>query len=227
MTPNHRLLIIDDDEDLNSLLQEYLLRFGHQLDTATTASDGLTALRNKPPELIILDLMLPDKDGLSLCREIRGEWNIPIIMLTARGEVSDRIVGLEFGADDYMAKPFEPRELAARIETVLRRTVNATPAKCIQANGLTLETETRRVSLDGKNLDLTSMEFELLQAFMVSRGRVLTREQLLEKLRGFDAHVFDRAIDMHVSRLRQKLNEDARSPRFIKTVWRTGYQFIG
>ncbi len=227
MTRIHRLLMIDDDEALGQLLAEYLTRFGHQLQVATTAARGLDALRASAPELVILDIMLPDKDGLTVCREIRDQWDIPIIMLTARGEVSDRILGLELGADDYMAKPFEPRELAARIDTVLRRTQKAQSVKSLQSNGLTLEPETRRVTLDGELLDLTSMEFELLMAFLSARGRVLSRDQLLERLRGMDAQVFDRAIDMHVSRLRQKLGEDARSPRFIKTVWRTGYQFIG
>ncbi len=227
MTRTHRLLMIDDDEDLNALLQEYLARFGHKLSTAVTAGAGMRELHRDPPDLIILDIMLPDKDGLTLCREIRSECDTPIIMLTARGEVTDRILGLELGADDYIPKPFEPRELVARIETVLRRAANARPAKSLHRNGLVLEPETRRVFLDGRALDLTSMEFELLQALMESRGRVMTRDRLLEQLRGFDADVFDRAIDMHVSRLRQKLGEDARTPRFIKTVWRTGYQFIG
>ena len=222
-----QLLMIDDDVDLNALLQEYLGQFGFNLETAATAGEGLRRFKETSPDLIILDLMLPDKDGLTLCKEIRAEYNVPIIMLTARGGVTDRIVGLELGADDYMAKPFEPRELVARIETVLRRTAGPQPGNALQAGELTLHPETRRVILADKELELTSMEFELLKALMESSGRVLTRDQLLQKLRGFDAEVYDRSVDMHISRLRQKLGEDPRAPRFIKTIWRTGYQFTG
>ncbi len=148
-------------------------------------------------------------------------------MLTARGDVPDRILGLEFGADDYVPKPFEPRELVARVETLMRRSRD-TPARKMSANGgLVLETEMRRVTLAGSELELTSMEFELLRILMESRGRVLTREMLLRKLRGIDADIYDRSVDMLISRLRKKLDDDSRSPRFIKTIWRTGYQFVG
>ncbi len=224
---SHRLLMIDDDVDLNALLTEYLARFGHRLVTATTAAEGLLKLQRDGADLIILDLMLPDKDGLTLCREIRSEFDVPIVMLTARGEVADRILGLELGADDYLAKPFEPRELVARIESVLRRSTGLGPEDALTCRGLRLETETRRVVLDGDDVDLTTMEFELLRVLMASRGRVMSRDRLLEKLRGLDADVYDRSIDMLVSRLRHKLADDSRAPRFIKTVWRTGYQFVG
>ncbi len=226
-TPGHRLLMIDDDVDLNALLGEYLARFGHRLRTATTAAEGLRALARDRPDLLILDIMLPDKDGLTLCREIRAEHDVPIVMLTARGEVADRVVGLELGADDYVPKPFEPRELVARIESVLRRYAARGPRDALTCEGLRLEVETRRVVLDGADVELTTMEFELLRVLMASRGRVMSRDRLIEKLRGFDADVYDRSIDMLVSRLRHKLGDDARSPRFIKTVWRTGYQFVG
>jgi DNA-binding response OmpR family regulator len=223
----YRLLMVDDDVDLNALLSEYLQRFGHQLLTATTAADGWRALRAERPDLVILDIMLPDKDGLTLCREIRAEHDLPIVMLTARGEVADRILGLELGADDYLAKPFEPRELVARIESVLRRAAGRSKNRELSCRGLTLGVETRRVTLDGADLELTTMEFELLRVLMESHGRVLSRNRLIEKLRGFDAEVYDRSIDMMVSRLRQKLGDDSKAPRFIKTVWRTGYQFVG
>lgn len=222
-----RLLMIDDDVDLNGLLTEYLARFGYRLVTATSALEGRRALRRDGADLIILDIMLPDVDGLTLCREFRSEFEIPIVMLTARGDVADRIVGLEMGADDYLPKPFEPRELVARIESVLRRSGNREPQNVLACKGLCVETETRCVILDGGEIDLTTMEFELLRALMESRGRVLSRDRLLDKLRGLEADVFDRTIDMHISRLRTKLDDNSRAPRFIKTVWRTGYQFIG
>ena len=225
---NYRILIIDDDADLNALLTEYLGRFGHQLRSATNAARGLIELRRELPDLVILDIMLPDIDGLTLCREIRDEFNVPIVMLTARGEVADRVMGLELGADDYLAKPFEPRELVARIQSVIRRSAGrAATAEALDFDGLRLEKETRRVTLDGKAVELTTMEFELLLTLMQSNGRVFSRNHLIERLRGIDAEVYDRSVDMLVSRLREKLGDDAQSPRFIKTVRLTGYQFVG
>ena len=223
---NH-ILMIDDDVDLNALVTEYLARFGHQLQTATTAARGMAALRRERPDLVILDIMLPDIDGLSLCREIRSEFDVPIIMLTARGEVADRVLGLELGADDYLSKPFEPRELVARIQSVIRRSENRQNHDVLQSDGLSLEKQTRRVSLDGRDIELTTMEFELLSVLMESHGRVLSRNRLIERLRGIDADVYDRSIDMLVSRLRDKLDDDSQTPRFIKTVRLTGYQFVG
>jgi len=219
--------MIDDDSNLNKLLTEYMAGFGYRLVTAISAMQGRQLLRQHGADLIILDLMLPDIDGLTLCRELRAQYDTPIIMLTARGEVADRVVGLEMGADDYVPKPFEPRELVARIESVLRRVSPRGDRQVLHCEGLSLEVETRRVSCDGQEVDLTTMEFELLRVFMESHGRVLSRDRLLDKLRGLEADVFDRSIDMLVSRLRNKLGEDSRAPRFIKTVWRTGYQFIG
>ncbi len=199
----YRLLIIDDDTSLNELLVEYFDRFGHKLTTATTAANGRYLLRRDDPDLLILDVMLPDADGMELCRTIRSESDIPILMLTARGDVPDRVLGLEFGADDYVPKPFEPRELVARVETLMRRT-RETPARRLTAGGgLVLETETRRVTLRGTEIEMTAMEFELLRILMESRGRVLSRDLLLRKLRGIDADIFDRSVDMLISRLRK------------------------
>jgi len=226
-TSQNHILMIDDDVDLNALVTEYLAKFGHRLQTATTAAKGMMALRRERPDLIILDIMLPDTDGLTLCREIRNEFDIPIIMLTARGEVADRVLGLELGADDYLSKPFEPRELVARIQSVIRRSDNRQNPDVLLSDGLSLEKQTRRVSLDGREIELTTMEFELLSVLMESHGRVLSRNRLIERLRGFDADVYDRSIDMLVSRLRDKLGDDSKAPRFIKTVRLTGYQFVG
>jgi len=222
----YRLLMIDDDASLNELLVEYFDRFGHTLTTATTAAAGRTLLRRDDPDLLILDVMLPDADGFELCRSIRSTSDLPIVMLTARGDLPDRVLGLEFGADDYIPKPFEPRELVARVETLMRRS-RETRRRRLSAGGLVLETETRRVTLHGAELELTSLEFELLRILMESGGRVLTREMLLRRLRGIDSDIYDRSVDMLISRLRRKLADDFRSPRYIKTIWRNGYQFAG
>jgi len=219
--------MIDDDADLNALVSEYLERFAHRLVSATSATRGMAELRRERPDLIILDIMLPDTDGLSLCREIRSEFDVPIIMLTARGEVADRVLGLELGADDYLSKPFEPRELVARIQSVIRRSAGRENPDLLISDGLCVDKQTRRVTLDEREIDLTTMEFKLLSVLMESRGRVLSRNRLIEHLRGIEADVYDRSIDMLVSRLRDKLGDDSQSPRFIKTVRLTGYQFVG
>jgi len=223
----YRLLMIDDDLSLNELLTEYFDRFGHTLATATTAAAGRSMLRRDEPDLLILDVMLPDADGMQLCRTIRAESDIPIVMLTARGDLPDRVLGLEFGADDYIPKPFEPRELVARVETLMRRSRGIHARRLAAGGGLVLEIDTRRVTLSGAAIELTSLEFELLRILMESRGRVLTREMLLRRLRGIDADIYDRSVDMLISRLRRKIGDDSRSPRYIKTIWRTGYQFAG
>jgi DNA-binding response OmpR family regulator len=223
----YRLLMIDDDTSLGGLLVEYFERFGHALATAATAADGRHRLRRDDPDLLILDVMLPDADGMELCRTIRAESDVPILMLTARGDVPDRVLGLEYGADDYLPKPFEPRELVARVETLLRRSRDTTARRLSAAGGLVLETETRRVTLGEEPVELTAMEFELLRVLMDSRGRVLSRERLLRELRGIDADSYDRSVDMLISRLRKKLADDSRRPRFIKTIRGAGYQFVG
>ena len=222
-----RILIIDDDVSLNALLTEYLQGFGHTLVSETTAAAGRQRLRRELPDLLILDVMLPDTDGLTLCREFRAEYDLPIIMLTARGEVADRVMGLELGADDYVPKPFEPRELVARIQSVIRRVRDRARSEVLVCDGLRLETETRRVELDGNDVELTTMEFALLKGLMESRGRVMSRDRLIERLRGIDADVYDRSIDMLISRLREKLGDEPRKPRFIRTVRMGGYQFVG
>ena len=226
-TEHYDILIIDDDVDLNTLLTEYLQGFGHSLRSATTAAAGRDQLRRELPDLLLLDVMLPDTNGLELCREFRAEYDLPVIMLTARGETADKVMGLELGADDYVHKPFEPRELVARIQSVIRRTQERLNMETLVCEGLRLETETQRVELDGRGVELTTTEFELLKGLMQSRGRVLSRDQLIERLRGFDADVYDRSVDMLVSRLREKLGDNPRKPRFIRTVRLSGYQFVG
>jgi len=222
-----RILIIDDDVELNTLLEEYLQGFGHRLTSATTAAAGREQLRRELPDLLILDVMLPDTDGLTLCREFRADYDLPIVMLTARGDTADKVMGLELGADDYLAKPFEPRELVARIQSVIRRSQDRSAAAVLVCDGLRLELETHRIDVDGKAVELTTMEFELLKDLMQSRGRVMSRDRLIERLRGFDADVYDRSVDMLVSRLREKLGDDPKQPRFIRTVRMSGYQFVG
>jgi DNA-binding response OmpR family regulator len=223
----YNILIVDDDVDLNGLLTEYLQGFGHSLTSATSADAGRKQLRRALPDLLILDVMLPDTDGLTLCRELRESYDVPIIMLTARGEVADRVMGLEFGADDYLAKPFEPRELVARITSVIRRSRDRIQGDVLACDGLRLEVQTRRVEVDGNYVELTTMEFALLEHLMKSQGRVLSRDHLIERLRGFDGDVYDRSIDMLVSRVREKLGDDPQKPRFIRTIRLGGYQFIG
>lgn len=224
------ILIIDDDRSLNELLKAYLGQFGMEVLTAVRPDEGLTLLRTKAPALIILDIMLPGRDGFSLCREIRKESSVPIIMLTARGELADRVAGLELGADDYPPKPFEPRELVARMQSLLRRAgtaqTNDARAEHLQADALTVDLRGRRAWLHGTELDLTTSEFEILALFLSRPGVVLTRDEIMDKIRGIDWEAFNRSIDVAVSRLRQKLQDDPKRPRYIKTVWGTGYLFL-
>lgn len=172
--------------------------------------------------------MLPGQDGFEVCRNIRKVSSVPVIMLTARGEVTDRIVGLEIGADDYMPKPFEPRELVARIQNVLRRSANQKQqSEQLYYEGLSVDLERRSAELDGEPLELTTMEYQLLALFANNPGKTYTRDEILNELRGIDAQLFSRSVDILVSRLRQKLGDTSKQVRFIKTVWGTGYAFIG
>jgi DNA-binding response OmpR family regulator len=225
MTPT--ILIIDDDARLNQLLKDFLKDFGYQVITTTHPAKGLKKLKQAFPDLVILDIMLPEMDGFEVCRAIRQTSKIPIIMLTARGEVTDKVVGLELGADDYLAKPFEPRELVARIQSVLRRAKQLSDNQTLIFDRLTIDLDKRIALLDGHPVDLTTNEFTALALLARNSGKVMTRDQILQELRGMDCDAFNRSVDIAVSRLRQKLNDDPRSPEFIKTVWGTGYVFIG
>lgn len=224
------ILIIDDDRSLNELLKTYLGQFGLQLLTAVHPDEGLTLLRTQTPALVILDVMLPERDGFSVCREIRKESRVPLIMLTARGELADRVSGLELGADDYLSKPFEPRELVARIQSLLRRAgIERAPEprdERIHADDLLIDLRGRRVWLRHTELELTTSEFDILALFLRHPGTALTREQMLDTLRGIDWEAYNRSVDIAVSRLRQKLNDDPKHPHYIKTIWGTGYLFL-
>jgi two-component system phosphate regulon response regulator OmpR len=224
----HTVLVIDDDERLNLLLTEYLGQFGFNVRTADHPEAGLRSLRSDPPDIVVLDIMLPEMDGLAVCRKIRETSRVPIVMLTARGSVTDRIVGLEMGADDYLPKPFEPRELVARLQAVLRRgAATAADDDRVRTGDLEVNWTTRAATLRGEALLLTTSEFELLGLLVRNRGRVLSRERIMDQMRGVDWDAYDRSIDVLVSRLRQKLGDDAKQPVFIRTVRGTGYCFIG
>ena len=227
-----KIIIIDDDEKLGQLLTQYLERYDMEVYTEMTPSKGLKLIKNIKPNLLILDVMLPEKDGFEVCREIRAKSSIygqlPILMLTAHAEVTDRIVGLELGADDYLPKPFEPRELVARINNILRRSGEDDGKREIKPiMGLEVEISRREVKLDGQPLDLTTMEYELLVLFMQFPNKTFSRDELMNRLRGIDAELFSRAVDTLVSRLRNKLKDTSKTPRFIKTIWGRGYTFVG
>jgi len=225
---NPLILIIDDDEKLNRLLSDYLNDFGFRTLTAVHPVAGLEKLKEEPPKLVILDVMMPDMNGFEVCKAIRQTSDVPIIMLTARGDVIDRVSGLELGADDYIGKPFEPRELVARVQAILRRSDSAGPsAGKLAFDGLEIDTESRSVKVDGKAVELTSMEYELLLILARRHGKKLSRDDILGELRGIDAAILTRSVDIMVSRLRQKLGDSVKPPRFIQTVWGRGYSFIG
>jgi two-component system OmpR family response regulator len=230
MTKQDHILVVDDDAEIRSLLREYLQKHGYR---ATVVADGKAmqaALAAAKPDLVVLDLMLPGEDGFSLCRALRSRSSVPVIMLTARGEETDRIVGLEMGADDYLAKPFNSRELLARIRSVLRRArslpENLAPetVSAFRFGGWTLDAATRNLTApDGVVVPLSGTEYRLLRIFLSHPNRILTRDQLIELMSSRDAAAFDRAIDVQVSRLRHRLREDAREPEIIKTVRSQGY----
>jgi two-component system response regulator CpxR len=220
-----RLLVIDDDTELCALLGQYLAReAGLEVEFAHTGAAGIERCRQGGIELVVLDVMLPGMDGFEVLRAIRKDSNIPVIMLTARGEDVDRIVGLELGADDYMPKPFNPRELVARIRAVLRRQQpTERRAERIEIGGMSIDTGSRKVLCAGRQIELTTLEFDILELLMRAAGRILTRDRIMESLYDRAAGPFDRSIDMHVSHLRKKLGDCA---EYIKTVRGSGYQFV-
>lgn len=218
------ILVVDDDERLRGLLAEYLGARGYSVETAVDGQRGLDRIKVGQVDLVILDLTLPDLDGLEVCREIRRSSRVPIIMLTARGDETDRIVGLELGADDYLPKPFNPRELLARIQAVLRRAeAGPSDAEVLIAGDLRIDLDRREAHLSERRLELTTTEFEILRTLVANAGRVVPRERLMALARGDEFASFERSVDVHVSHLRRKLGDDPKDPRLIKTVRGVGY----
>jgi len=229
----NKVLIIDDDEKLRKLLKEYLEENGFKVVALADGSDVRKTLQKESPQMVILDIMLPGRDGLEVLKEIRTDHAIPIIMLTAKGDPTDRIVGLELGADDYLPKPFNPRELLARMKAVLRRTgpeerdrTRRVEDALLKVGGVTLNRAKQTVSIEGKELELSSTEYKILEVLMRHPNIVFSRDQLMDLARGRDFMAFDRSIDVHISKLRAKLEPNPRSPVRIKTVWGAGYMFM-
>lgn len=218
-----RVLLIDDDTKLYELLASYLEQNGVSVTCASDGRKGLVSLDAGVYDAVLLDVMMPGMDGLEVCRRIRAKSNIPVLMLTARGDETDRVVGLELGADDYIPKPFSPRELLARLKAVLRRTSPEVVAERLVAGNIVADVPARRVQMEQRDLDLTGIEFDILVALMRRAGRVVPREALLSEAGRSDVVVGERTVDVHISHLRQKLGDDPRSPKLIKTVRGVGY----
>ncbi|MEQ8276763.1 MAG: response regulator transcription factor [Deltaproteobacteria bacterium] len=219
-----KILVVDDDERLRSLVAEYLEGRGFAVVTAEDGEDGLARLRGEAVDLVVLDVMMPGLDGFEVVRELRKFSRTPVIMLTARGDEMDRIVGLEIGADDYMPKPFNPRELLARIQAVLRRTdASAAPSSLLELGALRVDVDRREVHLDGTYVELTTTEFEILRTLAANAGRIIPRERLMELARGDEYASFERSVDVHVSHIRKKLGDDPKNPTYVKTVRGVGY----
>ena len=220
-----RVLMIEDDQNLAGMDAEYLGTMGMKLTIRATAADGLKTVRQGGVEAVILDVMLPDLDGFEVCRRLRAESDVPILMLTARGEETDRILGLELGADDYLPKPFNPRELLARLRAILRRrgSPSSAPGAVLRFGRLEIDRDARHVRVDGEARPLTSYQFELLWVLACNAGRVLSRGTLMDKLKGEDLEAYDRSLDVHVSRIRAAIEDDPRHPRRILTVRGAGY----
>lgn len=225
-----KILVVDDEPNIREVVVRYLRRDGHTVIQAADGEEALELYRRTRPDLVVLDLMLPKISGLEVCRRLGTEGRVPLIMLTARGEEEDRIVGLSLGADDYVVKPFSPRELAARVEAVLRR-VNAVPAAeatetVLEFDGLRVDPNTRRVTARGELVALTAREFDLLHHLAKSPGRVYTRDQLMQAVWDFAFSADTSTVTVHVRRLREKIETDPAHPRYLQTVWGVGYQFV-
>ena len=225
---NTKILIIDDDAELTELLSDFFESQESEVRATGSPSEGISLIRSWNPDAVVLDVMMPEMDGFEALKKIREFSKVPVIMLTARGDVSDRIHGLETGADDYMPKPYDVRELWTRIQAVLRRAKTQFGSGGVYSfDGLVVDANTQSVTLDGEPLDLTTAEFEMLKLFAENPQEPLDRDFMMEKTRGIPWESFNRSVDVVVSRLRQKLGDDPRHPRFLKTIWGTGYMFIG
>jgi len=220
------ILVVDDEPRIAEIARDYLERAGFKVTTTGSGADALAFARSRRPDLIVLDLGLPHVDGLDVTRTLRRQSSVPIIMLTARVDESDKLIGLELGADDYVTKPFSPKELVARVRAVFRR-IDAAPERgdIIRAGEVTLDKRRMQASVGAQSIDLTSTEFELLATLASQPGRVFTRAQLLDAIRGVEVESFDRAIDAHVKNVRRKLEPDPRNPRYVLTVHGVGYKF--
>ena len=220
-----RILLIDDDSRLAAMVSEYLGGAGYRVTTAASGETGLERLAKEPYDALVLDLSLPDVDGLEVCRRLRARWDTPVLMLTARGDAMDRVVGLEIGADDYLPKPFEPRELLARLKALLRRANRQAKSSLLRFGELEIDRDARAVRVAGKERPLTSLQFALLVALAENAGRVLSREALMDLVKGEKLDAFDRSIDVHISRIRAAIEDDPKKPRRIITVRGAGYVF--
>ncbi len=220
-----RILLIEDDSRLAAMVSEYLGGAGYRVSVAPAGATGMRLLEREAYDALVLDLSLPDMDGLEVCRRLREKHDIPVLMLTARGDAADRIVGLELGADDYLPKPFEPRELLARLRAILRRRNVSSRQNLLRFGRLEIDRDARQVRVDGEEKSVTSYQFALLCALADNAGRVLSREALMDLVKGEPLEAFDRSIDVHVSRLRAAIEEDPRKPRRIITVRGAGYVF--
>ena len=225
MTGVPKVLVVDDEMKIARLVRDYLTEAGFDVALASTGPAAVAAVRSDRPDLVVLDLGLPGMDGYDVTRHIRGQSTIPIIMLTARSEETDRIVGLELGADDYVVKPFSPRELVARVKAVLRRTGGEVATETIRVMDLLVSLPNRSVERHGSRIELTATEFELLRTLASNPGRVFTRGQLLDSIRGVSFESYERAVDAHIKNLRKKLEPDPRRPRYVLTVYGVGYKF--
>jgi two-component system alkaline phosphatase synthesis response regulator PhoP len=221
-----KILVVDDDPGIVKLVRAYLEQAGYYVFTAQDGKKALQIFRHDKPDLVVLDLMLPEMDGWDVCRALRKESDVPIIMLTARVEESDKLIGLELGADDYVTKPFSPRELVARVRSVLRRAQGMPPKpERISLGEITIDLSRHSVEVAGQPVDLTPTEFDLLATMMEDPGRAFTRSQLLESVQGYAYEGYERTIDVHIKNLRQKIEQQAGSPQLIKTVYGIGYKF--
>ena len=219
-----RILVVDDEPKIVQLVRDYLERAGFAVSAARDSNEALMRARQERPDLIVLDLGLPELDGLEVTRRLRRDSGVPIIMLTARHEETDKVVGLELGADDYVTKPFSPRELEARVRAVLRRQAAGADADVLRASDLTLDIPRMRTEVSGRAVELTGTEFQLLAALARQPGRVFTRTQLLDAIHGVAFDSYERAIDAHVKNIRRKIEPDPRTPRYLLTVYGVGYR---
>jgi len=223
--PVKKILVVDDEKKIVDIVRAYLEREGYQVVVAYEGKSALELARRQSPDLIVLDLMLPEISGWDICRTLRQESDIPIIMLTARDEMADKVVGLELGADDYVTKPFDPKELVSRVRAVLRRSeVRTMPKALLKVADLSIDTEKRQVIRSGEAIELTPLEFDLLRTLAESPGRVYGRMQLLDRLQGDAYEGYERTIDSHIKNLRKKLEPDPNHPRYIVTIYGVGYK---